>query len=676
MNKYIRRILETKYGIMQTALALFGVVTLIMGKVVFAGDPAEKALIILAIVELAFSLVLFIYFAFNSRARKRELETYIRSLTYDSENAKNKTLLSFPMPIAVFRREDTSIVWGNDAFFEVCGDDGYKLDAKISELVPGFSSKWIVEGKSKYPGIVELNGKKYKVHGNMVMANSQPESGSAFLCITYWIDVTDYENLKVKHEDSLPIAGVIVIDNYEEMIKSLPDRDKNDVRDSIEDRLSAWAAENDGIVRRYDRDRYIMFIEKKNLVRMKKDGFPILGKMHEVESPNGTFASIAVGYSEDTDTLHEAIIFADKAAELALTRGGDQVVIKNKLSFEFYGGRGGGENEKRTKIRSRVMAKSLSELVEDSSKVYIMGHRMADLDSIGAAAGVCALCRKHGVKSSIVIDDTSACFQLVSYLKTDSHYAQSFIDTQSALVHADGRTLLVIVDTNRPEQVEEPNLLDTCNRVAVIDHHRAAATYIHNAVLGFIDSSASSCCEIMSEVLSETVETSDLLKVEANALLAGIVLDTKNFTMRTNEATFDAASYLKHCEADSADVKKLLQSNMEDTIKKYRILQSAETYKDVIAIASPDEVTSRVVAAKAADELLNISGVEASFVIALSEAGGTFVSARSIGELNVQLIMEKLGGGGNRSAAAAQFSDKNLEEAVLAVKEAIDEYLG
>lgn len=675
VNKRVRRIAEFRSGIFQAAFAVFAVITFAFAKLMLADTSAEIPLSILAVVEFLCSCAMFVYAYVNSRNRLRELSSYIETLTYDSENAKNKTLLSFPMPLVVFTLEDTRIIWGNEMFFSICGEAGKRLDARVSDLVEDFSSKWLSEGKTQYPGLIDLNGRRYRVHGNIVRTDSGDENGNAFMCVTYWIDVTDYDNIKTEYEKSRPVAGVLVIDNYEELIKNLPDREKNDARDAIEDKLSELSAGCGGIIRRYDRDRYLMLAEKRNLEAMKKERFPILEKIHSVESPNGVTASIAAGFGEDAGSMAEALQFADMASELALTRGGDQAVIKNTRSFEFFGGRGGGENEKRSRVRSRVMANTLSELIKDSSRVFIMGHRYADLDCIGAAAGINCLARKLGVRCSIVADDLSVCESLVKYMKKRPEYGAAFIDTQEALIHADGRTLLVITDTNRPDQVELPDLLDACGRVAVIDHHRASASYIHNAALGYIEPSASSCCELVSDILTETIDQADIFKEEADALLAGIVLDTKNFTIRTGENTFDSASYLRHCGADTAEVKKLLQGNIEDTVQKYKVLQTAELYRDDIVIAAPEFPIARIVAAKAADELLNISGVEASIIVAPGENGGTFASARSIGEVNVQLIMEKVGGGGNRNAAAAQFPDKEISEAAVMVRAAVDAYL-
>lgn len=675
MNKYIHRLTDSRIGIFQTVLGIFAAVTFLLGRFMLGGTTAGLLLMVLAAVEFVSIIAMIVYMKVSVRSRRKELSSYIESLAYDTESAQSSTLLSFPMPMAVFRNDDTRLVWGNGMFLDICGEAGTKLDARVSDLIPGFSSEWIAEGKTQYPELIDVNGRKYRVHGNYVSSDGIGKADASPMCVTYWIDVTDYEMISREYEESRPVVGILVIDNYEEMTKNLPDREKNDVRDAIEDKLFAWAASRKGTIRRYDRDRYIVILEKRDLDYMKQMKFPIIQEMHAVNSPNGFSASISLGLGEEGQNMAEAVQFADIAAELALSRGGDQAVIKNRLNFEFFGGRG-GEVEKRTKVRSRLMANTLAELIRDSSQVFVMGHRYTDLDSLGAAVGICCLSRKLGVRANIVVNDTSSAELLIAMMKSVPEYKNTFYDTREAIIRSDGRTLLIIVDTNRPEQIEDTELLNACSRVAVIDHHRVSATNIHNAALGFVEPYASSTCELVTEILQEAVDITDVLKSEADALLAGIVLDTKNFTIRTGERTFDAASYLRRCGADPIEVKKLLQSNMTDTIRKYRILQNAELYRNVVAIAVPEDPVSRIVAAKAADELLNISGVEASIVVAPGENGGVFASARSIGELNVQIIMEKLGGGGNRNAAAAQLTDKTAEEALALVYAAVDEYLG
>ena len=642
MNKNLRRLAEPGATIHMFVLVAFAVATLLFG------------LYELAAIEAGVILLLVVISIFAKRRREKQLAAYIESITYETENAKNNTLMNFPLPIAVFRLADSVIVWGNDMFFDMCGEHGTRMDASIARMVPQFSGKWLLEGKTQYPTLLELSGRKYQLHGNIIRSDKGDDQ-NAFMGITYWVDVTDYDKIRQEYEHTRPVAGIVIIDNLEEMIRNQPDRVKNDIRDAVEDKLKEWCDGFHGILRRYDRDRYLVMMERQDMERLRQEKFKITDEIHQVESPTGIGASISIGLGIDGENFGEVLQFADMASELALSRGGDQTVIKNSMSFEFYGGRG-YEVEKRTKVKSRVMSNALAELVKDSSRVLVMGHRFADLDSVGAAVGVCCFARQFGVKSNIVIDmHHNAAQSLIESVRKAPEYRDAFISPQEAMAKADSHTLLVVVDTNRPEQVEDRDLLLSCIRVAVIDHHRVAATYIQNVALGFVEPYASSTCELVTELLQELREPAGILRCEAEALLAGIVLDTKSFTIRTGER------------------KKLLQTDMEDAIAKYKIMQSAQLYRKV-AVAAPKEPQTRVVAAQAADELLNISGVDASIVVARDSKGKTFASARSIGELNVQLIMERLGGGGNRSAAAAQFDDCDVKEAVKRVYAAIDEY--
>ena len=674
MNKNLRALVDINAGIYLITMSCFVAATFVLGYFVLAGTRAGHLLEILSAVEAAAVLILLVVYSVSTRKRQTQLESYLETVMYDSENARSRTLMNFPLPIAVFQLEDTRIVWANEEFFRICGTKGTRYDARMSDFLPEFNSKWLTEGKSQYPSLLSLNDRRYRVHGNVIRHDYENQDVT-FMGITYWLDVTDYDDIRIEYEESRPVAGMILIDNYEELIRNQPDKERNRMRDSIEEKLNNWAENCRGFVRRLDRDRYLALLEKRDLAVMKENKFPLVELIHSVESAAGIEASVSIGFGEDASNFSEALQFADMAAELAISRGGDQVVVKNRLSFEFFGGRG-GEVERRTKVKSRVMANTLQSLIKDSSKVYVMGHRYSDLDSVGAAVGVCCIARLTGVRYHIIVDEnTTAAKPLIDRLKTVPEYRNVFASPQDAVLHADGRTLLVVVDTNRPEQVEEKDLLDACNRVAVIDHHRVAATYIHNAALGFIEPYASSACELLTEIIQEIADINSILKCEAEALLSGIVLDTKNFTIRTGERTFDAGAYLRRAGADTAEVKKLLQSDLEDTLAKYRILQGAQIYRGV-AIAVPTEVTGRIIAAKAADELLNISGVEASVVIAPAPGGGSIASARSIGDMNMQLIMEKLGGGGNRSAAAAQLRDVDAPAARELVLKAIDEYLG
>ena len=664
MNKKIQRLVEPNIRLYLFFMVAFAAASLFFGQY------------LLAAIEGGVILLLVICSLFVSRRKRRELMEYIESVTYDADTAKNNTLLNFPLSMAVFSLNDSRVIWANQIFFNMCGVSGSRFEARLDELVPSFSGKWLLEGKTQYPGLLAMGDRKYQIHGNIIRpADAEGDQGHGFMGIAYWVDVTEYDDIRIKYEDSRPVIATIVIDNYDELVKNHPDRIKNDLRDAVEDSISQWCDGKDGFLRRYDRDRYVFIFEERWLESMKAEKFALLNQVHSVVSPSGIHATISIGVGHDGSGFGEDYQFSSLAAEMALSRGGDQAVIKNRFNFEFFGGRG-NEVETRTKVKSRVMANALAELIADSSRVFVMGHKFADLDAVGSAVAVCCIARKKGRLCRIVIDPVkNSSHLLIERMKNEPEYRNAFITPQDAMLQADGRSLLVVVDTNRPEQVEDQNLLDACNRVAVIDHHRRAASYIQNADLMFHEPYASSVCELMSEVLQETVETEDILRSEAEAMLAGIVLDTKNFTIRTGERTFDAAAFLRRAGADTTEVKKLLQNDMEHTVARYKILQSAQLYRGNIAVAVPQTPQDRVVVAQAADELLNISGVEVSFVVTPTDDGGANISARSIGDMNAQMIMEKLGGGGNRSAAAAQLKDTSLRDAVNSLFAAIDDYL-
>lgn len=630
----------------------------------------------LAIAEFAVIALLIVYSALNARRRRREIVKYIEDATYNAESAKNNTLMNFPLPIVVFNMDDYQVVWGNQMLFDLFGERSPSLDAKLTDMVPGFSAKWLLEGKTQYPGTVLVGSRKYQLYGNIIRSRGEEaDTGRSFMGITYWVDVTELDDIKLEYEDSRPVAALFVVDNYDELMKNMTDRAKIELRSSVDELIEQWCEGKNGFLRRYDRDRYMFIFENRYLKDFTDKKFDILEKIHEITNSGGINATLSIGVGKDGASIAEDFSFANLAIEMALSRGGDQAVIKNKYSFEFFGGRG-MEIETRTKVKSRVTANAIAELMKDSSQILVMGHKVSDLDCIGSAAGVCCIARKLGKTARIVVDpEKNVSKKLIAELRAQPEYKDSFISPDEAILRADSRTLLVVVDTNRPEQVESQSLLESCTRIAVIDHHRRAASYIKNAALTFHEPYASSVCELMSELLQELIEQKDITRTEAEAVLAGIVLDTKSFTIRTGERTFDAAAFLRRMGADTEEVKKLLQSDMEHTVAKCAILQSAKVYRGSIAIAAPETPQERVVAAQAADELLNVAGIQASVVVYPTQSGGVVISARSIGDINVQLLLEKLGGGGNKSVAGAQIENMSLKDAVNAICASIDEYL-
>ena len=664
MNKLSKKMQEQGSRFYPVVMLLFAALTFL-----FCGERYYW----LALAEAGAAIVLLVIGRILSRRKQRELVAYIESVAYETEAAKNNTMLNFPLPMVTYLLESGRIVWGNQEFFAICGRKQPSLNAYLEELVPGFSGKWLLEGKKRSPGTMEVNGRLFQVHGNVLRGKGDQKVTGA-MGITYWVDVTDHEDLRREYAASRPVIMLIMIDNFDELVRNLPERLATEIRNRVEDMLAQWTEGKRGFLRRYDRDRFIYLCERRYFDQMEKAGFTIIDRVHEIVNSSAIHATISIGVGIEGVSMEENFNYAAMSVDMALSRGGDQAVVRNRMNFEFYGGRA-TEVETRTKVKSRVVANALGSFIRDAGVTYIMGHSFADTDALGAAVGICCIARKMGKKARIVMGGgPNACESMIAMLKKQKEYADVFVTPKEAMLQANSRSLLVVVDTGRPEQVEDPALLQTISRLVVIDHHRRAASYIENAALTLYEPYASSACELVTELLQELVDQNDILRYEAEVMMAGIVTDTKSFSMRTGERTFDAAAYLRRAGADTISVKRLLQNDFESTVTRYAILERARIYRDNIAIAAMDQEVGRVVAAQAADEMLNISGVEASVVL-YPTGGGVIFSARSIGSMNVQVLLEKLGGGGNQSAAGAQMKDITIEEAAGCLETAIDEYL-
>ena len=657
MNRKLARLLQPSFQLYFVCLVLFALIS------AFFSIP-------LAVVELAVVLALSVYSRQHSNRCRREIARYLENVTGTVDTATKDTMANSPLPMIIFRPESDDIIWTNDRFLQLTGEREHLFDAKLSTLIPGFDSRWLMEGKNECPTEVEYGSRRFLVFGHLVRTGGR---SGGFLATTYWVDVTEFSLIRDQYQATRPVAAVLLLDNYDELMKNLTENQRSALVSEIDARLDEWVAESGGMLRRYQRERYLFIFDEQYLAKFIENKFDILDTIHQVVNPSGINATLSIGVGKDGETYRELFQFANLSIDMALSRGGDQAVIRNKFTFEFYGGRS-KETEKRTKVKSRVMANALSALVSDSSQVFIMGHRSPDNDCIGAAAGVCALCRKNGVPVHIIKEASPPPAQeLIDRLAPLPEYQDCFLTAQEALLIADSRSLAVVVDTNRPDQVQAAELLESCNRVAVIDHHRRAATYIEGAALNYHEPYASSASEMVTELLQYIVEPNQILRSEAEALLAGIVLDTKNFTMRTGGRTFEAAAFLRRSGADTAEVKKLYQNDLADTVAKYALIQNAQLYRDHIALAVSRQPVGRIIAAQAADELLNIMGIDTSFVIA-PEGDKVNLSARSMGDTNVQVILEKLGGGGNAAAAGGQVSGQSVDEVAQELKEAIDQY--
>ena len=656
MNKRIARLLRTNITIFSLCLVLFAL----------AAIPFDVRL---AIGEGVAAVAFFLLGRRRSKATQQSLRQYIQRFYGGMDSARSSNMLFTPLPMMVFDLATEDILWSSESFLQLTEQREGIFDAHLETVFPNISFHWLLEGKTEAPETVVWNHRTYRVFGGV----SHPEGGQSALATTYWMDVTDTEEMRRTLELTRPVVAILMVDNYEDLMKATPEGKRSAVRAMLEEKLSQWSAGSEGMMLKYDRDRYPFVFEEKSFSDFAAKRFDVLDAVREVVAGEGVAATLSIGVGRDADSFEALFKNASVALEMALSRGGDQAVVKDKLNFEFYGGRSKA-TEKRTKVKSRVMANALAELIDEAKQVYVMGHSYADMDALGAAAGVCAIVRKRGKKCRIVIDtENNAAHPMLRRLQALPEYQGAFLSGDDAFLRVQPETLLVVVDTNRPGSVESEPLLDACNRVAVIDHHRRGSSYIDKMALNYHEPYASSASELVTELLQYLIEPGDLLKAESEALLAGIVLDTKNFTNRTGGRTFEAAAYLRRAGADTADVQRMFQSDLQSMISRYDIIRRAELYHGDIAIAALDQECDRVIAAKAADEMLTLQGVRASFVLYRKD-DGIYISARSLGEINVQVLVETLGGGGNSTTAGGQCSGMTVAEAKTTLLRAIDKY--
>ena len=646
-NKKLSRLLEPNLKFYFAVMLLFAV----------AAIPVNWQL---ALAEGALTVLLYFYFRQSNQKRRQGVLQYIDSVTGSVDTASKSTLINSPLPTLVFRPDTGEIIWSNESFLQLAGVREHLFEMRLSEAVPDFQVQWLLSGKQESPERVELNNHRFRVYGSLVRSRNRTGVQS-LVATTYWVETTEADHLREVYEASRPVAAILMLDNYDYLMKACEDTQRSAVLAQIDEKLQTWANAGQGILLKTDRNHYLFLFEEQYFQHFVDEKFSILDTVRAIRVAENIHPTLSIGIGKDSPSIPELYKNAKLSLEMALSRGGDQAVVRNQVDFAFYGGRTKA-TEKRTKVKSRVMANAFRELIADAGEVYIMGHSFADMDAVGAAAGICCAARKRGKQARIVIDrEHTAAETLIARLDALPEYSGVFLTPAEAFLQMRADTLLVVVDTNRPDMVENPQLLESCNRVAVIDHHRRAATYIENAAFNFHEPYASSASELVTELLQYLVEPTDLLREEAGALLAGIVLDTKHFTQRTGGRTFEAAAFLRRSGADTAEVQRLFQGDLKDMVTKYDIIRRAEMYRSNIAVSVVEEPgVDRVAAAQAADDLLTLKGVQASFVIYAAE-GAVLMSARSLGEINVQVILEALGGGGNSTTAGARIEDTDPE---------------
>ena len=655
MNKRLGRLLQPNMWVYFVFMLGFCIATALMQDYLLAG------------IELAVTVAVLALYLFQRADRKKKIQAYLQQALNDVERADG---IKTPFPMVVLRLADNGIVFANEIFSQLTDFQDIMAERSIEDILPGFDAQWLTSDKTEYPYDVTLKDRRYRVYGTTVHAD---DPQSTLLGVLYFADLTELYQVRDEYIRSRPVVSIILIDNYEELTKNLSEGAISSLDAKINDAITQWTEGYSGLLRRLEKNRFLLVFEKRDLKHAIAEKFSLLEDIHEITSPSGLSASISFGLGVDGETFQESYEFAALSIEMALSRGGDQAVIKDRLNFNFYGGRT-REAEHRSKVRSRVTANSLMELIGQSSKVFIMGHRNADMDAVGAAMGISSLCRKKGKEAYIVLDlQNNVAQNLIEEIRQVPEYTNRFISGQEALLFSDNRSTLIVVDTNRPDQVECMPLLEAVPKVCVVDHHRRAADYITPVVVNLHEPYASSASELATEILQYALEKTDVLPIEAKALMAGIFLDTKSFNVRTGERTFEAAAFLRQIGADTVEVKKLLQNDFQDTMAKYQIIKSARLYRKELAIAALNAGTSRTLAAQAADEMLNIAGITASFVL-YPDGEQVIISARSIGDANVQMILEPLGGGGNTATAGAQISNSNVKDVLDRLVTSIDKF--
>jgi c-di-AMP phosphodiesterase-like protein len=590
-----------------------------------------------------------------------DVHSLIKRMSHTLSPSDKEALSIFPLPVVIAKRNN-EILWYNGKFRESVLSKKDVIGLSIKDIAPSLDLT-AFENTSGKTNITAFN-RKYSVYGSV------DRDG---LYILYWIDDTELKNTAQEYQESRPCVCVILIDNYDDLLQNAKEGEKSVIIGAVEKVIMEWVSKTTGFLRRSDRDKYFFVIEERHLRKIIENRFDILDNVREIVSGDRMPATLSIGVGRGGSSFAECEEMSRQALDMALGRGGDQAAIKSRGGFEFYGGTLKAV-EKRTKVKTRIIASALAELIEGSDNVLIMGHKNSDLDVVGASAALYKAIGSRGKEAKIVLNRKSSLAQvLISKLETQG-YQQAFIEPEDAGSFILRKTLLIVIDTHRPNMVEYPDLLKIIKTIVVIDHHRKMVDFIDNAVIFHHEPFASSTCEMVSELI-QYVADNVVTSVEANAMLAGITLDTRNFTVRTGVRTFEAAAYLRRKGADTATVRLFFSGSIEGFNKRSKIVTDAETYRGcAISIYKGEyDENMRIIAPQAADELLTINGISASFVI-FSTTESISISARSMGKLNVQLVMEQLGGGGHQTMAGAQLSDMTLEQVRQKTIEAIDKY--
>ena len=623
---------------------------------------------------IAFVLIV-IYTIWTNQKRKAEISEHINELTLNIDKAAQSTIINSPFPLVVLETNG-NIIWKSSKFIKEFAnvDIGNYLNDIIKELKIKLEKP--EENNTSVSERMKMGEKTYKIIGEYTkIKDREHKNTQEYMATIYFLDETDYIELLQKYNNSKVCMGIVVIDNYEELMQRATEEEKLSLTSRIEKSTYNWINKYNGVGIKSERDTYICVFEQEYVEKIKEDKFEILDEIKEIKTQDKLQSTLSIAISEDGETNLEKYKSAKAVIDIALGRGGDQAIIKQGGKYYFFGGRT-QEVEKRTKVKARIVAEALQELMHVASNIIIMGHTNSDIDAMGSAMGVYRIA-KFLEKEVYIVNETNGTSldNFINDLKENEEYKDVLIDKSTALNKINQDSLLVVVDTDKRNYVEVPELLEKTDKIVVIDHHRRGTDYIENAILTFHEVYASSACELVTELIEYSENDIKLTTFEVEALYAGIMMDTKNFTFKTGVRTFEAAAYLRKCGVDIIKVKKWFQSDLETYNKISEIVAKSEIIDGNIAISIYDkeDADANITCAKAADELLTISNITASFVI--GKMGEQIcISGRSIGDINVQLILEKLGGGGHITVAGAQIEGMTQEEVKQELINRINEY--
>ena len=624
---------------------------------------------------ISYVLILcYTYFANNKR--KSEISEQLQDLTLTVDSAAKSSLINAPYPLIILETNG-NIVWKSSKFITEFAniDINNYLNDLIIDIKDEISKSENPKVKSIVRENIEIGKKIYKIQGEFAKSKKNERRRPAeYMMILYFIDETEKYELEQENENEKTCVGIIMIDNYEEVMQRIDTEQKAQVMAKVERIIYDWVNETNGILVKSDRDTYVYIFEQRYLDKIIENKFTILDSIKDIVRRDKIQLTLSIAISNEGETDREVYKSASAAMDVILGRGGDQAVVRQDGKYQFFGGKV-EEVEKRTKVKARIVAHALEELMSECNKVMIMGHVNPDIDAMGSALGIYRMAVSLRKEVNIVTNvEAPSIKSFIESIQED--YKDVFITKETALSQIDAETLLVVVDTHKKTYVEEPELLNKTNKIVVIDHHRRSADFIENSILTFQEVYASSASELVTEIVQYTQNEIELSTIEAEALYAGIMMDTKNFTFKTGVRTFEAAAYLRRCGVDIIKVKKWFQSDLESYNKIAEIVKKAEIIRETIGISiyEVQEKDTSLICAKAADELLTIGNITASFVLGNMEDGQICISGRSLGDINVQMILEKLGGGGHISLAGAQLENMTIEEAKQELLAKIEEY--